>query len=152
MYGAFLLLHSWLRWAVLLAGVVVLWRGVRGASGPGRATGGLRKAALAFVITLDLQLLVGVALYSFLSPTTTHAFSNFAVAMQARLPRFWLVEHPSLMLLAVVLAHLGNVVLKRAQSQAKRRRAVALFGAAMVAVLLGIPWPMLAVGRPLFRL
>ena len=65
MYSIALILHSWLRWFAILAGF--------GAIAAAVAPGSVRseKAGLLFMIAMDLQMLLGVLLYGFLSPNTT---------------------------------------------------------------------------------
>ena len=155
MYTALLTLHSWLRWFVLLSAViatVLAWRGwLTRADWP---QGKKSRANLVFVILMDLQLVVGLLLYVAFSPTTEAAFADFGAAMKDRALRFFAVEHLSGMVLALVFAHLGHALSKRASEPAKRfKRAALFFTLAFVAMLAVIPWPgMDHIGRPLFRL
>jgi hypothetical protein len=56
------------------------------------------------------------------------------------------------MLIAVVLAHVGRVRSKKAQTDAARFKSAAIFyGLALIIILALIPWPGMAAGRPLFR-
>ena len=84
-YAAVLVIHSWLRWLVLLAGIAAFVRAVSGA-----ATGGMdstdHRAGFWFSIALDVQFLLGLILYVFLSPVTHAAFSDFAGAMKDSCP------------------------------------------------------------------
>jgi hypothetical protein len=55
------------------------------------------------------------------------------------------------MLLAVILAHVGGVMARRAAGDtAKFRQQAVWFTLAVLAVLLAIPWPWLSYGRALF--
>ena len=66
--------------------------------------------------------------------------------------RFWAVEHLSLMIAAIpVLAHVGRARAKRAGGVRAHRLTVIFFGLALVAIMLGIPWPGTEQGRPLVR-
>ena len=134
MYPATLLLHSWLRWVVIVLGLVAIVRA---------AGGGRGRSALLFTIALDVQFLAGVLLYAALSPMTRSAMENMGAAMHTPALRFWAVEHPLAMLLAVVLAHVGR---------SRPRRAAIFFTIAVLLLLAGMPWPGLPYGRPLFRL
>jgi hypothetical protein len=151
MYTAVLILHSWLRWGVFAAGLTAIYtalttRPMVGGEGPADRWG------LAFMVTLDLQMLLGLLLYLVLSPNTTAMFADFGAAMRDPVARFWAVEHVGTMLIAVVLVHVGRVLARRATSAAsKRTRVLICFVAAMVAVVVATPWPGLANGRPLFR-
>lgn len=152
MYSFVLFLHSILRWLVLATGVLAV---AKAASAPAnRPTTGLEeKLSGWFVASMDLQLLLGLLLYGVLSPFTTEAFGDMGAAMRNGQLRFWVVEHPLMMIIAVVLAHVGRARSKRVADPRRRRRAVTIFYTlALLAVLASIPWPGTANGRPFFRL
>ena len=150
MYSLILLLHSWLRWAVLLAGVVVVARALARGGRPWTPTD--ERAGSWFVITLDLQLLLGALLYFALSRITRQAFDDFGAAMRTSGIRFWAVEHLFGMVIAIALAHVGKSRIRKAATDARRHRlALIFFGLALLAVLVSIPWPAMSNGRPLFR-
>jgi hypothetical protein len=101
---------------------------------------------------LDLQMLVGLLLYLVLSPVTTAIFNDFGGAMTDPVARFWAVEHIGTMTFAVVMAHVGRVLARKATSpRSKRTRLLVCFGLAIVAILAATPWPGMIAGRPLFR-
>jgi len=153
MYLLTLALHSLLRWIVLAAGFVALGRAVAGARGRREWAPGDEKAGRWFVAALDAQLLLGLLLYLRLSPMTTSAFQDFGGAMGNAVLRFWAVEHIAGMVIALVLAHVGRVRIRRLTDAARRHRTAAIFfGLALVAILVTIPWPGVPAARPLFRL
>jgi hypothetical protein len=90
-------------------------------------------------------------LYFFLSPITTLALSDFGAAMKNPGLRFWAVEHAFGMFLAVALAHVGRVRTRKAGSLRRHRVAAIFFGLSLLLILLSIPWPGTANGRPLVR-
>ena len=151
MYSLLLTVHSYWRWVVLVAGLLAVgqaWLGLIRLAWLPRG----RKLSVAFVASADLQLIVGLLLYAVFSPFTRIAFANFGAAMRDSNLRFWAVEHSVTQLLAVALLHVGNVRVKRAPSDALRYRRLAVYAtAALVLMVVAIPWPMLDVGRPLFR-
>lgn len=151
-YMTALVLHSWLRWAVILLGVFVAVRAVSGHRS-GRAWIGADAAAGRFyTIALDVQVAVGLALYLWLSPMLTLARADVGAAMGQAAVRFWLVEHLFMMVVALLLAHAGSVRVGRAGSDGERfRRASVYWGLSVLAVVLGSPWPWLAYARPLLR-
>ena len=149
MYSVIAGLHSLVRWVVLLAGLVAIVRGIAGWNKP-RWTSADNRAGVIFVGALDIQLVLGLLLYLFLSPVVRTAFSNIGAAMKASEYRFFVADHPVGMLLAIVLAHVGRVRTKKATPEdAKHRAAAVFYGLALVLILLTIPWPGLTVGRPL---
>ena len=152
MYSTALLLHSWLRWAVLILGVVAVVRALDGRGGR-TWTSTDDGVGRFFVITLDVQFLIGILLYAFLSPITTDIiFPDVAAAMRNSILRFWAVEHLFGMLLANGVAHVGRVkVLKAATDSRRHTLAAIFFGIALILILASIPWPGMAAGRPVFR-
>jgi hypothetical protein len=149
MYPSVLMLHSWLRWAVLTAGVLAI---VRAATAGGRPwTPADDRSVRWYTIILDVQVLLGLLLYFVLSPFTTAAFSDFGAAMKTAGLRFWAVEHTFGMIIGVALAHIGAVKIRNASSLRKHRLAVIFVTLSLLAIAASIPWPGLPAGRPLFR-
>jgi hypothetical protein len=151
MFELMLLLHSWLRWPALIAGVIATI-----AAFTSRPTGLEQPPAdrwgLIFMILLDLQLLLGLLLYGVFSPTTAAIFDDFGGAMRDPVARFWAVEHITLMLVAVVVAHVGRVMVRKAPTPgARRTRMLVAYAVATLAIIIAIPWPGFRAGRPLFR-
>jgi hypothetical protein len=147
MFSIVLTLHSWLRWLAIAAGFGAIV-GAASAAGTPRS----EKTGLLFMIAMDLQMLIGLLLYAFLSPNTAAAFGDFGAAMGDPVARFWAVEHTTMMIGAVALAHVGRVLARKAPTPAaKRTRLLICFGLSMALLLLGTPWPGLRAGRPLFR-
>jgi hypothetical protein len=67
--------------------------------------------------------------------------------------RFWAVEHVSGMFVALVIVHVGRVLSRKAVTPAsRRRRQMICYGLATLLMMLLVPWPGTAAGRPLFRL
>jgi hypothetical protein len=149
MYGAILTAHSWIRWAALVGGV-----GATLAASATRPGSEVRAAGwgLFLVIAVDVQALLGLMLYFFLSPFTHLAFADFGAAMSNPALRFWAVEHATMMLLAVVVVHVTRVLGRTAKTAQRRRvRQMSGFALATIIMLLATPWPGLPNGRPLFR-
>ena len=149
MYDLALILHSWLRWFALISGFVAVAMALRSPIG---REAPVDRWGLIFMATLDLQMLIGLLLYFVWSPITAAIFSDFGAAMRDPGARFWAVEHITSMMLAVVLAHVGRVLGRKAATPDSRRMKLFIcFGIATVLMLLAIPWPGMRAGRPLFR-
>lgn len=152
MYTPILVLHSLLRWLVLLAGLLAVARAVGGVNTRRPWTPVDDKAGVWFTIALDVQLLLGLVLYGALSPVTASAFVDMAAAMREASVRFFAVEHPFGMIVAIALVHIGRVrIRKAATSEQRHRSALVFFGLAMLVILLSVPWPIGPAARPLLR-
>lgn len=141
MYTGFLHLHDTLRWLLLLSLVTTLVKYLIGWLGnqPWKKTDNLM--GIIFTSLMDLQLLVGLVLYFFLSPITKFAFSDFGAAMKDTELRFYAVEHFLMMLIAVILVHIGRAKSKKAATDAGKFKIATLFyGFALVVMLVAIPW------------
>ena len=152
MYAAVLVLHSWLRWAVLAFALVAILRALAGArtGRPWDATDD--RSGKLFVIALDVQVLLGLLLYFVLSPLTRSALADFGGAMQVSAVRFWAVEHVFGMVVGLLLAHRARVRARSIQDPRRRHRVVAImYALALVAIAAAIPWPGTPNARPLFR-
>jgi hypothetical protein len=151
MFLTTLVLHSLLRWAVIVFGLLAVVRALRGWLGSRPWTPLDERAGKYFVLSLDVQTLVGLILYGGLSPITSAAFQDMGVAMKDALLRFYAVEHLAMMLLGLGLVHVGRVRARKAATDVARHRTAAVFFAlGLLVILAGIPWPSRVVGRPLF--
>ncbi|MCB0059509.1 MAG: hypothetical protein KDE45_20870 [Caldilineaceae bacterium] len=134
---------------VLIVGIVTVVLMFMGWFGKRPWTESSRKWVSYYAIAMDVNLLVGLLLYFFLSPVTKQVMANFSAAMGGdREFRFFGVEHITMMIIAVVFAHLASVFAKRGTTDVKKFRNAALWDLASLAiVLISIPW-----WRPFFRM
>lgn len=140
-------LHNLLRWAVLLFGVWTVVNAITGVSGKRPYTTKDGKINLFFMISCDIQLLIGLVLY-FAGPWFGLMKTNAADVMKDSNLRFFAVEHITMMLLAIVLVHIGRSSVKKAVTDAtKHKKSLILFGIAIILIFASIPWHI----RPLFR-
>src|SRR6266540_474783 len=152
MYAAFLLVHSTLRWVVLALALVALVRAIGGVARQRDWLPADQSVGAWFTGSLDLQMLLGLVLYFFLSPFTREAFGDFGAAMRNAPLRFFAVEHLTGMIVAIALAHVGRARTKKVgDAQSRHKSALIFYGLAVVVMLLSIPWPGTPGGRPLFR-
>lgn len=145
MYEMTLALHNLLRWIALLLPAIILIRSAMTwlqKTGPNERD---IKLVRANVVVYDVQFLIGLVLYIFLSPITAAAFADFKAAMKAPDIRFFAVEHIALMIVAVAFAHLLKVI--PAKKEAARRSFLQMILSLILLLVLavGIPW-----FRPLF--
>lgn len=148
-YSLVLLLHSYLRWAVLILALVVLIRAAIGLAQRSAFTASDSRNGLLFMISADLQLLLGLLLYFWLSPLGLAAFQTEGVnPMKEASIRYWAVEHLVVMLLAWVLIHVGRSRAKKISGDvAKHRTSLIFYGIALLLILSRVPFN----DRPWFR-
>jgi hypothetical protein len=148
MYSFVLILHSLVRWLVLLAGIAAAAWALIGWFSQREWTSLDNRLGLFFTVGVDVQLLLGLILYLFLSPITTTALSDLGTAMSDPEARFYVMEHVFYMIAALALAHVGRATAKRAtESVSKHKRVALFFTLALALIVIGIPW-----SRPLLRL
>jgi hypothetical protein len=130
-------LHSIVRWlllAGLLGSVVLAISGLSDSKGLGNRG---RLFARLTVYFAHLQFLVGLLLY-FVSPRVIFS----ADSMRSPILRFFLVEHTSAMLLAVILITIGHNRVKKAVTGVQSARSLLWFYLiSLVIILAMIPWP-----------
>ncbi|HMO56941.1 MAG TPA: hypothetical protein PKC19_06275 [Roseiflexaceae bacterium] len=153
MYSVFLTLHSLTRWVVVVLGVIVVVRAFLGIAGKRGWVDADSRFVRFFILSMNIQFVLGLVLYIFLSPAVQRAMTDFGAAMRDGVIRFWFVEHMTMMIIALALVHVGGARVRRAaEAIGKHRNAAIFFTLALVAIFLAIPWPgMGADPRPLFR-
>jgi hypothetical protein len=151
-YTILLSLHSITRWLVLIAAIYAIYMALNGIIKKSAWTKRDDMAGVVFASMADLQLLLGLVLYFFVSPITMAALRDFSGAMANAGTRFFAVEHSSMMVIGLILVHVGRALSKKgATDRQKHLRAAIWFIIALVLILVAIPWPFMSVGRPLFR-
>ena len=141
MYPIILAAHNIVRWIALILAIVATVGAFSGWFGKRQWSERDRKIGSFFGIAMDIQLLLGLILYFGYSPLTRTALADFGAAMGVKDLRFFAIEHVFYMVLALIFAHLGSVLARRApDSKAKFQRAAIFFGLALLLMLLGIPW------------
>lgn len=147
MYEILLTAHSYLRWVITILALYVIIKAILGIVNKSEFTNSDSKTGLFFMISCDIQLLIGLVLYFWASPITTAAFADFGAAMKDKEIRFWAVEHIVGMLIAWVLVHIGRSKSKRGTDLAKHKSSLIYYGLAIAIILASIPWAT----RPLFH-
>lgn len=141
MYTFTLAFHNIIRWVALVLVILATVRAFLGWLGNSQWSERDRKVGSFAAMAVDIQLLLGLLLYFFLSPLTKTAFQDFGAAMEVAGLRFFVLEHAFYMVLAVVFVHLGSALPKKAaDSKAKFLRAAIFFGLALLLLILGTPW------------
>ena len=134
MYYALLFTHSYLRYIILVLLVVVIFTALLGTINKRPYTNGDNKLGLSLFICTHLQLLIGLVLF-FVSPVVQ--FSSDA--MKDDTTRYWLVEHSTAMLIAIVFITLARTTSKKmTDGPAKHRRMFIFNLIALVIIVVAI--------------
>ena len=147
-----LMIHSVLRWAVLLFGLWTVINAITGILSKRGFTPTDNRTSLIFMICCDIQLLLGLILY-FNGMWFDKLKSEPGVVMKDSALRFFSVEHALMMIIAWLLVHFGRSIMKRAGTDAlKHKKSLIWFGIALLLILSMIPWPyrQLGIARELF--
>src|SRR5580658_9175085 len=146
-----LLLHSILRWVILVLLVVAIVKSYNGMTAGRSYSESDRKVGLFLMISAHTTLLLGLLLWFF------GAFGlalvedpGMGVVMKNAVMRYWVVEHFVGLLIAIALITIGRGVAKKSiPDSTKFKRAFWLFLVALIIILATVPWPFRAgVGRP----
>jgi hypothetical protein len=136
-----------MRWVVLIFGLLSLISGMRGMGGGRDFAAGDKRNALFFMISCDIQLLLGLALYFTMGYYRNFSGGNIGTVMKDSVMRFWTVEHLIGMLIAIILVHIGYSGTKGDRRDLlKFRRLFWCTLIALVIMIAMIPWPFRAPG------
>lgn len=146
-----LVLHNLLRWLIILFGMWTVLNAVSGLAGKKEFTAAANRSNFFFMLGMDIQLLIGLALYY--TGEWFERLKHLSENMKDANLRFFTMEHEVLMIIAWILVHAGRVAVKKAPtSSAKYKRSLVFFGITLALILIAIPWPFRdTVMRPWFR-
>lgn len=144
--------HSFLRWIVLILALLTIIKSYSAMSSKRSFTPGDRKMPLFFMISMDIQLLLGLVLY-FTGAWGVKNIQNQGMGnvMKDSISRFFAIEHTIGMLLAVIFAHVAYSATKKTGDDTAKFKRIFIFSLlSLLAIVLSIPWPFREAGRPLF--
>ncbi|MEO5500239.1 MAG: hypothetical protein ABIR31_02250 [Ginsengibacter sp.] len=147
-----MVLHSLVRWFILLFGIWTVFSAISGLMSKRNFTNSDDKANLLFMIMMDVQLLIGLVLY--FGGVWFDRLKHLGQNMKDPMLRFFTLEHGILMIIAWILVHAGRIAVKRSLTpRSKFKKALIYFGIALLFILIAIPWPFreAGVGRMWFR-
>lgn len=140
MYSTFQFVHS--IWAYLVLGVLVITtiNSLAGFFSKKEYSARAMRLALFTLITMHLQLLIGLVLWV-VSPNGLNAITTNGMGGLSSAARKLAVEHPTLMIIAVVLVTIGYSKHKKQRLSTPKYKKLAIFYTlALLAVLAIIPW------------
>jgi hypothetical protein len=147
-------LHNLLRWIIFILLLVSIIKAYSGWKGKKIFSAGDAKVWLFTMIASHVTLLLG--LYQWLMGRyglLTFEIPEGTSRMKDTFIRFFQVEHPVSMLLAIVFITLGRGMAKKQVSDTdKYRKAFIYFLLGLILILAAVPWPFRGevIGRPLF--
>ena len=146
-------LHNILRWVLLILLILSIVKAYTGWQNKRTFTQGDRRIWLFTLISAHINFLIGIYLllwgrYGMLRTDLQDTTS----VMKDRFLRFFWVEHPTFMILSIVMITLGNSMGKKAvPDEVKYKRAFWFFFIALLMILVAVPWPFrTGIGRPWF--
>lgn len=144
MYGILTPIHSLLRWVLLLLLLAVIIKSLQGLISKRSFSNSDNKMSLFLMISAHTQLLVGILL-CFVSPSVQ--FGNMTNAEI----RFFTIEHPTMMIIAIVFITLARILSKKATTDNGKFKRLFIFCLiALLIIFMAIPWPFSPIARPWF--
>jgi len=146
-------LHNILRWVILLFPLLSIIKSYSGWKNKKILTQSDRKTWLFTLIVSHITLLLGLFQVFFgRFGIFTSSLPEGTNIMKDKFYRFFWVEHPTTMILAIIFITVGYGMAKKPVSdEIKYKKAFIFFTIALLLILAGIPWPFREiVGRPIF--
>lgn len=133
-------IHSYWAYLVVLMLLFAVFNAIMGLSKKREFTDKDVRIGLFTLIVSHIQLLIGLGWY-FMSPAYKALKTNSAEVMGNSASRLLAVEHPLMMLIAIVLITIGWSKHKKKTEDAAKFKTFALFyGLALLFILSRIPW------------
>lgn len=144
MYGILTVIHSLLRWVVLLLLLAAIIKSLHGLISKRSFSDSDDRISLFMMISAHTQLLVGIILY-FVSP-----FVKMGETADKEV-RFFTMEHSTMMIIAIVFMTLARILSKKAPTDTAKFRRLFIFSIiALLIIIMAIPWPFSPISRPWF--
>ncbi len=142
MYSTLQLIHSYWAYLALLIIILATINGLLGFfSNRNFGAKDLRITLFALIVT-HLQIVLGIILF-FVSPNGLKAINDNGMGevMKDSLQRLFVVEHPLIMLIAVILITIGFSKHKKKKESKNKFKTIAIFYTiALILILSRIPW------------
>jgi hypothetical protein len=133
MHSLLQLTHSVFRYFVLIFLILLIVRSLMGWLNKTSYSGTDEKLGFWLFVVTHMQFLLGLILY-FVSPLVVFSGSS----MKDPTARYWLVEHMSLMLIAIVLITLARTTSKKMESTARYKRLFIFNALAFICIITAI--------------
>ena len=153
MFATLLTIHSLTRWLVLISLIYAIYRGYISWK-RNKVYSPFDNTVRHWTATIaHIQLTIGLWLY-FISPIVDYFLHNFSEAIHQREPRFFGMEHNTMMILAIVIISIGSGKAKRKETDYDKFKTMTVwYTIGLIIILLNIPWSFSPLtSRPDFRL
>ncbi|WP_080240234.1 hypothetical protein [Spirosoma rigui] len=141
MYQTLLIIHSLVRWLVLVTLVYALVNACIGYSRKRPFTKADDAVRHWTATTAHIQLILGATLY-FNSPVISAFFARFSTSIQSASTAFFGIIHALTMFVAILIITIGSALAKRQTVDRDKFRTLLIwFSIGLVLILLAIPWP-----------
>lgn len=133
-------IHSYWAYIVLIILIVAVVNAIIGFTSKKEFTSKDLRIGLFALIVSHIQLLIGLAWY-FMSPYFNALTSNTSEVMKTKELRLLALEHPIMMILAIVLITIGwSKHKKKTESAAKFKTFMIFYGLGLLFIFSRIPW------------
>ncbi len=133
MYSFLVVAHSLVRYFLLIALILVIIRSLMGWMNKSAYSKLDDKLSLGLFMLTHTQLLLGIILY-FISPIVI--FSG--ASMKDPIARYWLVEHNTGMIIAIVLITMGRITMKKLTDGVAKHKRLFIFNAIALVIILAM--------------
>ena len=135
MYTGLSHLHHYLPYVLFFLMGLVILKSIKGMVNKEGYTESDKKLGLFAMIIAHVQFTVGIALY-FISPMVI----NMGDAMKDATTRLYAIEHPIMMVIAIVLLTMARSKTKNLSDVSAHKKNLLFFVLALVAIVSRIPW------------
>jgi hypothetical protein len=139
MYHILIVLHSYVRWFVLLGLIIAVFKAFRGYFSNKAFTKSDNAVRHWTATTAHIQLMIGMIVY-FQSPVIKYFLKN-KTGVNTDYSFFGMI-HSTLMLLAIVIVTIGSAMAKRKETDKEKFRIMLVwYSFALLIIFIAIPWP-----------
>lgn len=129
-----------MRWIFLVLAIVTLFQALNGWLGKKEFSKLTDKLSLFTFISAHIQLLLGLVLF-FVSQNVKGGLENMEAVMKNASLRFVVIEHPTVMIIGIVLVSLARIKAKKLEDAVAKHKTLAIYlGIGLLAIISRIPW------------
>ena len=134
-------IHGYFMWVVLALAIITPVAFIAAWLGKRPYTNTHNRLSLFYTIAVDIQLLLGLVVYFFASGKIQYVFSFGSEALEDSTYRYYAIEHPAAMILAIAFVHAGRIVSRKGTDEnARLRLGSIMFVIALILMLVRLPF------------